>query len=240
MAQYKQHRNRTIDDEIALKIDSINTVRVARIKASERLYKYSDSWDFLFFCMNILSVALLVVSLLPMEVNNSKSGLMVSALFSLYTMLVQYYCSTQNYNERALKYHYHQLELENFILQLKNLFLSGHQNRYIKHNLYKNIVEKYQISLQGYENHSDLDYRIAKRQKKSYERQQSSNLNYRVIKRQKKTYKIRQSSNSFGTHLYSFFYYRDFSLDNIFIKLQIPVMLLVVVAYSLIAMGKIK
>ncbi|WP_425532731.1 SLATT domain-containing protein [Streptococcus uberis] len=84
-------------------------------------------------------------------------------------MLIQYFCSTLNYNERALKYHYHQLELENFILQLKNLLLwekteNEPKTNNVKFKRYKIILEKYQISLQGYENHSDLDYKIARRQ----------------------------------------------------------------------------
>ena len=119
----KRPRDRDIADEIENKIFSIDVVRTARIKASGRLYKYSESWDFMFLVMNVVSVALLITSLLPLPINKSNSGLMISAFFSLYTMLVQYFCSTLNYNERALKYHYHQLELENFILQLKNLLL---------------------------------------------------------------------------------------------------------------------
>lgn len=74
-------RENSIDDEIEKKIYSIDIVRTARIKASERLYKYSNAWDFLFLGMNIVSVALLIVSLLPLPINNSKSGLMISASF---------------------------------------------------------------------------------------------------------------------------------------------------------------
>ncbi|MCK1166110.1 hypothetical protein MX081_08630 [Streptococcus uberis] len=76
-----RYRERTIDDEIETKIFSIDVVRTARIKASERLYKYSSSWDFLFLMMNVVSVALLVVSLLPLPINDSKTGLMISAFF---------------------------------------------------------------------------------------------------------------------------------------------------------------
>lgn len=74
-------RDRNIDDEIENKIFSIDIVRTARIKASGRLYKYSKSWDFLFLIMNVVSVALLITSLLPLSINESKSGLMLSAFF---------------------------------------------------------------------------------------------------------------------------------------------------------------
>lgn len=74
-------RDRKIDDEIENKIFSIDVVRTARIKASGRLYRYSESWDFLFLIMNVVSVALLITSLLPLSINESKSGLMISAFF---------------------------------------------------------------------------------------------------------------------------------------------------------------
>lgn len=223
MRENTKLRELFIDDEIEKKIYSIDIVRTARIKASERLYKYSAAWDFLFLGMNIVSVALLIVSLLPLPINNSKSGLMISASFSLYTMLVQYFCSAQNYNERALKYHYHQLELENFVLQLKNIFLKhnteeGAYSDLDRFRRYRAIIEKYQISLQGYENHEDVDYRIAKRQhaRNSEEPENQDELDY------------------FQKFL-SWKEIKDFSPDNIFIYLQIPIVIIVIVLYSWVA-----
>lgn len=217
-------RDRNIDDEIENKIFSIDIVRTARIKASGRLYKYSKSWDFLFLIMNVVSVALLITSLLPLSINESKSGLMLSAFFSLYTILVQYFCSTLNYNERALKYHYHQLELENFILKLKNLLLCEKTRRpyndmdFEKFQKYKIILEKYQISLQGYENHSDLDYRIARKQIERYNKKDETkeNINWYV--------KIAEWLTC-----------KDFTLDNIFIYFQIPIIILIILAYIWVA-----
>ncbi|SUO88899.1 SLATT domain-containing protein [Streptococcus uberis] len=225
-----RYRERTIDDEIETKIFSIDVVRTARIKASERLYKYSSSWDFLFLMMNVVSVALLVVSLLPLPINDSKTGLMISAFFSLYTMLIQYFCSTLNYNERALKYHYHQLELENFILQLKNLLLwekteNEPKTNNVKFKRYKIILEKYQISLQGYENHSDLDYKIARRQIERFSKKNE-------IKENDKIWKINLIKNWTS--------YKDFSLDNIAIYCQVPIVIFVILAYIFIALTGLK
>ncbi|HFH9839698.1 TPA: SLATT domain-containing protein [Streptococcus suis] len=221
-------RENSIDDEIEKKIYSIDIVRTARIKASERLYKYSDAWDFLFLGMNIVSVALLIVSLLPLPINNSKSGLMISASFSLYTMLVQYFCSAQNYNERALKYHYHQLELENFVLQLKNIFLKhntgeGEYSELDRFRRYRAIMEKYQISLQGYENHEDVDYKIAKRQ----------------LTRNSQVSENEQNTNCFQKFLI-WKETKDFSPDNIFIYLQIPIVIIIILLYSWVAYKGLK
>lgn len=226
MSNKKRPRERNIDDEIENKIFSIDVVRTARIKASGRLYKYSDSWDFLFLIMNVISVALLITSLLPLPINESKSGLMISAFFSLYTMLVQYFCSTLNYNERALKYHYHQLELENFILQLKHLLLfekieNNPKDENEKFLRYKTIIEKYQISLQGYENHSDLDYRIARKQIERYS-------------------KIEEGTKSVFQRFVEWFLIKDFTIDNIFIYLQIPIIIFIVLAYIWIAKNGIR
>lgn len=228
MKEERKYRESTIDDEIENKIYSLDIVRTARIKASERLYKYSDAWDFLFLGMNIVSVALLIVSLLPLPINDSKSGLMISSCFSLYTMLVQYFCSVQNYNERALKYHYHQLELENLILQLKNIFLTnnteeGSYSDLDRFKRYRAILEKYQISLQGYENHEDVDYKIAKQQ-----------LARKFLKLDTE---IKQS---YWQKFQRWIETKDFSPDNIFIYLQIPIVLTIIVLYSWVAYTGIK
>lgn len=228
MVEEKKQRELSIDDEIEKKIHTLDIVRTARIKASERLYRYANAWDFLFLGMNIVSVALLIVSLLPLKINESKSGLMISASFSLYTMLVQYFCSAQNYNERALKYHYHQLELENLVLQLKNIFLKnntaeGNYSEVERFKRYRTIMDKYQLSLQGYENHEDVDYKIAKQQlaKKIQNNSEDSQNNNR--------------QNNF-----EWYETRDFSPDNIFIYMQIPIVATIVILYIWVAYAGIR
>ncbi|MFU2181997.1 SLATT domain-containing protein [Streptococcus pluranimalium] len=228
MTKKMRPRDRVVDDEIENKIFSIDVVRTARIKASGRLYKYSEYWDFMFLVMNVISVALLITSLLPLSINESNSGLMISAFFSLYTMLVQYFCSTLNYNERALKYHYHQLELENFILQLKNLLLyekiegnvKSEQEKFLR---YKTILEKYQISLQGYENHSDLDYRIARKQIERYTKDDNKD----------------ELKNNWEK-IIQWFLFKDFTIDNIFIYLQVPIIIFIVFGYIWVAKEGLK
>lgn len=71
MTKKMRPRDRVVDDEIENKIFSIDVVRTARIKASGRLYKYSEYWDFMFLVMNVIFVALLITSLLPLSINES-------------------------------------------------------------------------------------------------------------------------------------------------------------------------
>lgn len=143
-------------------------------------------------------------------------------------MLVQYFCSAQNYNERALKYHYHQLELENFVLQLKNIFLKhntgeGEYSELDRFRRYRAIMEKYQISLQGYENHEDVDYKIAKRQ----------------LTRNSQVTENEQNTNCFQKFLI-WKETKDFSPDNIFIYLQIPIVIIIILLYSWVAYKGLK
>ncbi|PGE24180.1 hypothetical protein COM63_33125, partial [Bacillus cereus] len=79
---------------------------------------YSNKWDFMFFVMNILAVVFLIFSLMNVE---SHRGLFISSCFSLYAVILQYYYNTLNYKERALRFHYQQLEIEKYILELKKL-----------------------------------------------------------------------------------------------------------------------
>ena len=71
-----------------------------------------------FLAMSLVSTGLLVYALINPE---NKERLALSALFSIYSLLVQNFVAKLNYNERALKLHYHQLELEDFLLELKSI-----------------------------------------------------------------------------------------------------------------------
>ena len=115
MSEILDFKDRDIDYEINLKCNSIDTVRAARINTSKRLYEYAEKWELIFLAMSIISTGLLVYSLINHE---NKDRL---ALFSIYSLLVQNFVAKLNYNERALKLHYHQLELEDFLLELKSI-----------------------------------------------------------------------------------------------------------------------
>ena len=113
MSEILDFKDRDIDYEINLKCNSIDIVRSARINTSKRLYEYAEKWELIFLAMSIMSTGLLVYSLINPE---NKDRLALSALFSIYSLLVQNFVAKLNYNERALKLHYHQLELEDFLL----------------------------------------------------------------------------------------------------------------------------
>lgn len=151
----KDYKQIDIQDEVNKKINSINRTRNNRINASERLYAYTENWDFIFFVMNIEAIVFLVFALTHQE---NEYGLILSGIFSLYTLILQYYCSNLNYNERALKFHYQQIELEKNILTLKRA-LKKEENDELEIT-YKHIMDIYLTNLVGTENHSKLDDNI--------------------------------------------------------------------------------
>ncbi|PFG79836.1 hypothetical protein BW152_11635 [Lactococcus lactis] len=149
----KDYKERDIREEINKKIEGFNRTRDNRIHASERLYSYSNKWDFMFFVMNILAVVFLIFSLMNVE---SHRGLFISSCFSLYAVILQYYYNTLNYKERALRFHYQQLEIEKYILELKKLLRVVQDDSELEKQ-YDIIWNKYLITLLGTENHSRFD-----------------------------------------------------------------------------------
>ncbi|HDK2939910.1 MULTISPECIES: SLATT domain-containing protein [Staphylococcus] len=152
----KDYINLSIKEEINKKIYSIDKVRNARIKASKRLENYAKQWNFLFFLLNVLAV-IFVLSALVLISNNAFS--FIASCYSLYVILLQYYISIQNYKERALRFHYHQLQLEDAIIQLKILIFNYSDygdNKVIEK--YKEIMNQYHLKLANIENHSDKDF----------------------------------------------------------------------------------
>ncbi|HEM2749649.1 MULTISPECIES: SLATT domain-containing protein [Streptococcus] len=143
----------SISERINKKLNSLNIVRNARIAAGKRLAGYAALWDVLFLIMNIISATMLIYSLIQ---NETETRLVISATFSLYSLIIQYYCSTQNYKERAIKFHYHQIQLERFITELQKLFLFrvSHAEKLRR---YEEIMNSYHVCLQGEENHSSVD-----------------------------------------------------------------------------------
>ena len=79
----------------------------------------------------------------------------------MYTVIIQYYVSTLNYRERALKFYYHHIEINKLKESLQWLSLQGY-NFKKKNAKFKVIVEKYNLILQQQENHSEYDYHRAK------------------------------------------------------------------------------
>lgn len=159
----KNYEDLTIKDEIVKKIRSIDKVRTARIISSGRLKKLSSRWNTLFFFLNFFAIILVISSLV---VDANKTFVMLTSCYTLYVILLQYYISVKNYDERSLRFHYHQLELENNILELKNLVYVMNkkdindlydENRLI--NDYNLIMAKYQLNLSNIENHISSDFK---------------------------------------------------------------------------------
>lgn len=154
-----KYNMRKLDESIQDEIRKLKIVRCARILASERLGGYANKWDMYLLWMAILSSALLVISLLVKDEGLIRK--VVSGCFSLYTVIIQYYVSTLNYRERALKFHYHHIEINKLKESLQGLSNHGY-NFKTRNAKFKVIVEKYNLLLQQQENHSEYDYRRAK------------------------------------------------------------------------------
>ena len=154
------------------KIRSMGNLRGSRIEASKRLENYSRKWNFLFFFLNVEAIVIVLLSLTNTvetvhigPINMSFS--LLSGVFTLYVILLQYYVNTLNYNERALRLSYHELEVEDLIQQLKLLELKANlsepdlrEEEFIE--IYDDVVTKYQLVIKNNENHRDLDYKRLK------------------------------------------------------------------------------
>lgn len=168
MNNIKEYRNRDISDEIEKKIQTLNKTRNNRIEMSKRLINYDDKWKAVFFCLNIEAVIfiLLALSKLPItEFFSEEIFSLFSGIFSIYVILLQYYINGLNYRERALRMHYHQLDIEDLILKFKSIFLRknnlksplGDQEAI---NEYQIIMFEYQAILKNNENHSHIDNKL--------------------------------------------------------------------------------
>lgn len=150
----KDYLNLNINSEINKKINSIDTVRNARIQASKRLENLSKIWNILFFFLNVMAVLFVLSSIIIIQ---NKSFTLITSFYTLYVILIQYFILIQNYQERSLRFHYHQLQLEDTITELKILLLKkAPDNKKIYQ--YNKIMERYSLKLPNIENHTDLDY----------------------------------------------------------------------------------
>ena len=215
---------RSIKEEIRHKIDSLEKVRKARIEASNRLYKYSSKWEAVLLIMNIIAVILLVLSFSNKD-DLSYKKTQISAFYSLYTILIQYFYNIQNYRERALKFHYLELDIEQNIIELKKLLLINDDkeklSEFEKEELVKEydiVMKKYNTALYGYENHESIDFDKANNETKDDEKMKDDEKTKDDEKRCACITKINKK-------------YKDFSIDNQLFYLNIIGTILIVLAY---------
>jgi len=159
----KNYINLHLLEEIDKKIKTLNKTRDNRINLSERLKKYEERWKIIFFFLNFEAVFLIIKGL--RIIDSSNDFIIISAFFSIYVILLQYFISVQNFRERSFKAHYHQLELEDLILKLKRLLIKRNDFPRTDNTdgqslaAYKEILNDYQMMLKNNENHSSVDNR---------------------------------------------------------------------------------
>ncbi|MGE6402246.1 SLATT domain-containing protein [Bacillus cereus] len=230
----KSYREITILSEIEKKINTLNKTRNNRIEMSIRLKGYSDKWKLVFFFLNIEAVIFVLLSLGGKEIHplfGESIFSLMSGVFSIYVILVQYYINELNYNERALKVHYHQLDIEDLILKLKGLIL----NHNIKGNTndeqaliksFNIIMFEYQSTLKNNENHDPVDN----------EKSEFNRINIKLQEKKVKDLEGNSESEDLngalpnGSDLKEV---KDFTVDNIILNLNkffvfIPIVLVVI------------
>lgn len=169
MDEVKKYSERTIKYEVEKKIKTLNKTRNNRLEMSKRLSDYDDKWKVVFFILNIEAVIFILLALSNIQINElfaETSFSLFSGIFSIYVILLQYYINSLNYRERALRLHYHQLDIEDLILRLKRIFLiQNDSNQSFKDSQaieeYKIIMFEYQAFLKNNENHNSLDNKVS-------------------------------------------------------------------------------
>ncbi|MEH6888412.1 SLATT domain-containing protein [Bacillus sp. JJ864] len=230
----KSYREITILSEIEKKINTLNKTRNNRIEMSIRLKGYSDKWKLIFFFLNIEAVIFVLLSLGGKEIHplfGKSIFSLMSGVFSIYVILVQYYINELNYNERALKVHYHQLDLEDLILKLKGLIL----NHNVKGNTndeqalidsFNIIMFEYQSTLKNNENHDPVDN----------EKSKFNQINIKLQEKKVKDLEGKDESedlNDAPQNELDLKEVKDFTVDNIILNLNkffvfIPIVLVMV------------
>ncbi len=160
------YKDLDIGTEIEKKINTLNKTRNTRIKMSLRLKNYSQKWKSIMFTLNIEAVIFVLLSLIGEDLNPIFKGATfstVSGVFAIYVILLQYYINELNYNERALKVHYHQLEIEDLILRLKTVIINKNTKEVSfdekkQLDYYNTVMYEYQMLLKNNENHEPVDY----------------------------------------------------------------------------------
>ncbi|MDM5209814.1 SLATT domain-containing protein [Cytobacillus kochii] len=234
----KSYGEITILSEIEKKINTLNKTRNNRIEMSKRLKGYSDKWKSIFFFLNIEAVIFVLLSLGGKEIHpvfGKSIFSLISGIFSIYVILVQYYINELNYNERALKVHYHQLDLEDLILKLKELILihnvKGKTND--EQDLIKSfniIMFEYQSILKNNENHDSVD------NEKSNFNQMNIQLHEKKLKELKGKDESEDPNDEIQNDL-DLKKVKDYTVDNIILKLNkyfvfIPIVLLIILLFA--------
>lgn len=155
-------KNDELEKVIDKNLKKIKRTRKNRIILSERLKKYSHRWRIITFVLNMEAVFLVIWSL------SSKSDTnLISSFFAIYVILLQYLINELNYNERSMKAHYHQLELNELLVKLSMLKVKIKKDLSFDESIKKieKVMEIYQVSLKNNENHSNRDDRVGKMNK---------------------------------------------------------------------------
>jgi hypothetical protein len=146
------------------KIEDWDRTRHNRIRASKRLNGYDEKWSVLMLFMNTVAVIFLFISFTGNS-NIVNSMQVISACYSAYVIIVQYFLSTKDYSARSLKLHYEQLEIETLRSNLRSLEFDQRSTTEEKELLFQEIILRYQTSLAGAENHISLDNERANQEK---------------------------------------------------------------------------
>lgn len=220
----KNYENITILTEVLKKINTLNKTRNNRISMSKRLNKYSDRWKLVFFFLNIEAVVFIILSLNTSNTNiiSNDNFSVYTGIFSIYVILLQYYINELNYKERATKAHYHQLEIEDQILELKNLIMINNSknpktNEYEMLKQFNKIMNNYQLILKNNENHASIDNQ-SNGKKIIIDETDSKEINQSGKKSEKSNLKSRNQKSI------------DFSLDNIILSINIIFVLVLLIA----------
>lgn len=157
MKEETEMKNENIVVKIEEKVKRLDVIRRSRINASERLDGYHQKWEKIMFCFNIEAVLMIIIMLLIGETEaiggiTQSQLVLYSSIFSIYVILLQYFVSSSNYRERALKLHYNQLDIQKCRYELEALTEENTKNEYNK------IIDRYQVILHTSENHRDSDY----------------------------------------------------------------------------------
>lgn len=155
-------------EEVIKKKLSFDKTRKSRIGTGKRLKKYHDMWQTIFLLMNLQAILWTIFSLIYLMDTSDKWLLFYTSSFTLYVIILQYYVATCNYGERALHMEFHQLKVEDRVIELKQLgreiSMDLEPNREIKNKYeqrFAQIIDKYQLALVNIENHTSFDYEKA-------------------------------------------------------------------------------
>lgn len=130
-----------------------------RITFHTRLKKYHDSYNNVFFLLNIVTILLVSLTLV---IEITKVEMTLISLLSIYTIFTQYYIAQKNYSQRAsaaLTSYHSIIRLRN---KLKHIKLDTPTSEKVLI-----IEERYNEILNAAENHYDLDDELRMKKDKS-------------------------------------------------------------------------